>query len=371
MGKPGNVLSLKASVNDSLLTEKGLVYLYKKTIQRLGAVLCAVGVLCWTSLLLLTTFAAGGNSNLIIECKTMWGEILPGEQWSIYKVAEMQGDGTYALCGAFAEYPVSLEDVSASGLSEAAESLENYAVLDKVAPLSSGISDEDGCLYFSALDDGLYLLLGKTVEKDDVTYIPSPFLANISYDGNGEDMDVYAYPKYQVMSLESDSAEYTVVKEWGNAASEPKDPDAFVTVEIYRNGELHETVQLSSANNWSYSWNADGCINWRVKEIDVPEDCTVKYNANITILTITNTVTKVLPEPSETMPTTPVGTPSTTAATTETRTSTTTATTVTTVTTTTEKLPQTGQLWWPIPILAMSGLFFMSIGLLLRSKGRE
>lgn len=38
------------------------------------------------------------------------------------------------------------------------------------------------------------------------------------------------------------------------------------------------------------------------------------------------------------------------------------------VTTTTRKLPQTGQLWWPVPVLALAGLVLVAIGLRLRKK---
>ncbi|HAP78795.1 MAG TPA: hypothetical protein DCQ78_01135, partial [Ruminococcus sp.] len=32
------------------------------------------------------------------------------------------------------------------------------------------------------------------------------------------------------------------------------------------------------------------------------------------------------------------------------------------------KLPQTGQLWWPVPLLAGGGILFIAIGLRIRSR---
>ena len=36
-----------------------------------------------------------------------------------------------------------------------------------------------------------------------------------------------------------------------------------------------------------------------------------------------------------------------------------------------DKLPQTGQLDWPVPVLAMAGLFLLVVGVALRRKGQE
>ena len=50
---------------------------------------------------------------------------------------------------------------------------------------------------------------------------------------------------------------------------------------------------------------------------------------------------------------------------------TTAVTTVSAPTTTTEKLPQTGQLWWPVPILAIGGIVFIMSGMSIRKKSHE
>lgn len=36
-----------------------------------------------------------------------------------------------------------------------------------------------------------------------------------------------------------------------------------------------------------------------------------------------------------------------------------------------DRLPQTGQLNWPVPVLAMAGLFLLTVGVALRRKGQE
>lgn len=348
----------------------------KKTVRRLGAVFCAIGVLCWTSvLLLINSFAADGISNLTLECRTLWGDVLPDEQWNIYKVAELQTDGTYGLYGDFAQYPVSLEDTSASGLTDAAKTFENYAVLDSIVPYATGLSDSNGEVFFGDIPDGLYLVLGNSVVKDNETFTATPFLVNVTYDGSGETMNLIAYPKYTVVDVLG-SDKYSVVKKWGNKVSEPEDPDAFVTVEIYCEGSLYDTVDLNAANDWRYSWESNGHYDWRVKEINVPSKYYVKYGSDGAELTVVNTLIDVLggedTRTTTTTTTTTTSTETTTVTTTSqtTNTSSTTTTVVTTVTTG-GKLPQTGQLWWPVPILCIAGMVFVSAGLIVRSKDSE
>lgn len=343
----------------------------KKTIiKRLGAVLCTIGVLCWTSvLLLMNSFAADGITNLTLECVTLWGDIIPDEEWNIYKVAELQDDGTCELYGDFAQYPVSFEDFSASALTDIARTLENYVVLDNVAPYASGVSDDNGEVFFNDVPDGIYLLLGKYVELNDMFYSPAPFIVSVNYEGDGEPMELFAYAKYTVMSTAS-FGRYSVEKQFGNLASVPEDPDAFVTVEIYCDGNLYKTVELNAENKWTYSWVSDDYHDWRVKEINVPIEYYVNYGRDRATLTVVNTKKKVFPG-SDTLTTT---VPTTT--TTETTTSETTTTSIktvnaTTTITTSAKLPQTGQLWWPIPMLSMAGMVFLSVGLVMRTKDSE
>jgi LPXTG-motif cell wall-anchored protein len=45
--------------------------------------------------------------------------------------------------------------------------------------------------------------------------------------------------------------------------------------------------------------------------------------------------------------------------------------TTTTSTTTAAKLPQTGQLNWPVPVLAMAGFLLMALGYRLRREDKD
>ncbi|MDE7364262.1 MAG: Cna B-type domain-containing protein [Ruminococcus sp.] len=321
--------------------------------------------------MLMNSFAADGITNLTLECQTLWGDIIPNEEWNIYKVAELQDDGTCELYGDFAQYPVSFEDFSASELTDIARTLENYVVLDNVAPYASGVSDDNGEVFFNDVPNGIYLLLGKYIELNDMLYSPSPFIVSVNYEGDGEPMELFAYAKYTVMSTSS-YGRYSVVKQFGNIASEPTSPDAFVTIEIYCDGNLYETVELNAENKWTYSWESDDYHDWRVKEINVPVEYYVNYSRDRATLIVVNTKKKVFPGNDILTTTVPTTTETTvTTSTTKTNSTSKTIANVTTTITTNAKLPQTGQLWWPIPVLSIAGMVFLSAGLVIRNKDSE
>jgi cobalamin biosynthesis Mg chelatase CobN len=188
-------------------------------------------------------------------------------------------------------------------------------------------------------------------------------------------------------------------------------------VQLLKNGEVQEdqTVTLSAANNWQYTWTGlDDTAEWTAVEKEVPENYTVMTSLedNDSRLVIINTE-KTPETPSETpQPETPQSevlqsetpqsetpqsesaqteeTPSgptqseapqsdgaqteeTQSETSEETTSTEGPVTKTSQGTTssssgTGTLPQTGMLLWPIPVLAIAGMVLFVIGWILHRK---
>ena len=63
---------------------------------------------------------------------------------------------------------------------------------------------------------------------------------------------------------------------------------------LYNGKTAYQTVQLSAANNWRYTWQklaADG--NWQVLETNIPRGYTPSYQAANGTVTITNTATLI------------------------------------------------------------------------------
>jgi hypothetical protein len=155
---------------------------------------------------------------------------------------------------------------------------------------------QDGTATFSALETGLYLVGQVAAGKDYqferfMVYLPTPTNEGYQY-------DVSAKPK---SSLLPSLMEYTVLKLWQDSGNRDQRP-ASVTVDILKDGLLQETVTLSSANNWSYTWKVPGgdTGKWTVSETDVPDHYRVAITENGASFLITNTCTAAPSAPPQT-----------------------------------------------------------------------
>ncbi len=355
-----------------------------KICRKLPLLLCMFGMLLWMIAAMLPVYASAADSigSLTIFCQTQEGIILSDANWQLYAIGERAQDGSFELNDEFSVYPVSLKDTSKSAISDAAQTLASYCVSDRLEPLAEKATDAAGKVRFEELPYGLYLLIGEMVKQGDVCYLYSPFIIEVPAPDT-KDVDIIAYPKSKFMSWSEGGYEYTVRKIWKNDEDQPQLRSVSITAKLYRDGELFETVVLDESNDWTYSWYVSEMHEWSVIEEDVPDGYTVLYTNNGVQYAIVNTYSDDAPKETTTTPestaTTETSTQTeSTATTTITETEKTTVTTTTTKTTTTttaatkpakpEKLPQTGQLWWPVPVLAIAGAVLTAIGLKLRTK---
>lgn len=358
----------------------------KKNIITIVAVICTA-VLCLLSAVMVPmSYSAAETGSLTLICRTE-GVTLEGLEWDIYRVGSRSGD-EFILEGEFADYPVVIDDFTAEAMNLTAKTLENYAVLDKLTPMASGETNENGTLTFDALQEGLYLVSGQILTIGNTTYVPSTILFEIGEEGASYDLN--AYPKIIYRTNSAMVTNYAVKKIWEFSINNEVELPEEITIEVYCDRELYDTVVLSEENNWTHSWMGEEDCEWRVKEINLPEGCTVKYDFGETQYAIVNTIGDNYVEP----PTTPTTTTTTTTTTTGTgSTDITTTTTITdtttesqstasttggatttaaaTTTTTVPGLPQTGQLWWPVPVLGVSGLVLIAFGLRMNSERKK
>ena len=206
-----------------------------------------------------------------------------------YRIAELLPDGTYALTGAFTEYPVNITGVTSQAeWREIASTLAAYAAADGIRPTCTGITDEMGTIVFEDILPGMYLTL--SVKSDTVrfetflTAVPRPM-------DNGEYLyDVTAVPKYEPIPTEPEPGriEYKVVKLWKDTGYTENRPES-ITVDILKDGVFIESQELSESCSWSYRWTVpdDGAV-WQVVEREVPEGYTVTVSDNGNTFLLTN-----------------------------------------------------------------------------------
>lgn len=220
---------------------------------------------------------------------TQEGVGFPGLDIDVYQIAKARVDGTYYLADPFSSYPVNIHGIrSQREWDVVASTYKSFIVAKQVPATATGKTGSNGTLVLENLEPGLYLVMGVTAENDSGIYEFNTFLIYIPAptDHGGYDYDVEAVPKciHRVPKTQ-----YRVVKLWkdtGYTASRPKE----VTVEIYKDSVLWETVKLNTANNWTYTWrvpeNQDG--KWTVTEKEVPQNYTVTIAEADGTFTVTN-----------------------------------------------------------------------------------
>lgn len=229
----------------------------------------------------------------------------PGLNIQIYRVAEIFTDGTYALWGDFAEYPVNIYGItSQTEWKQVTSTLVAYAAADHLVPDRQAVTDETGMAYFDGLETGMYLVLAVRAEKEQATFLFESFLVSVpNPDENGTYLyDVTAKPKCSGYEPTPGTLEYKVVKHWKDDGETR--PESII-VDILKDGVLQYTQVLSAENNWSYVWkvSGDGSV-WQAVERHVPEGYQVTVVSSGNTVIITNVRTGQPEKPPETGDTT-------------------------------------------------------------------
>ena len=257
---------------------------------------------------------------------------------ALYRVASVAatGDGglAYAACAGFAESGISLADVSASDLGSR---LASWALSDAgsalVSPQAASTPDAEGTVVFANLECGLYLVC--QTQASPGHYAVKPFVVALpsgNIDRAGWVYDVSASPKVEPNPNDTTATSVTVTKVWRELASDgsavaaaPIARHDAVTVLLLVGGSEYARAELSAANGWSYTWqDVPGGVELAVQEADVPSGYMASYSrsgndADGHAFTVTNTAQA-------------------------------------------QRLIQTGQLNWPVPVLALAGVVLFALG---------
>ncbi|MDO5324397.1 MAG: Cna B-type domain-containing protein [Clostridia bacterium] len=297
----------------------------RKTHRRNHICRLAAALICLLLALPCAALASAAGS-IEIHYSSEGGAIV-GASFSLYRVAEIDAQGTFVPVGAFADCPVELKAGTAEEWRALAETLSGYA-LNAVAD-AKGITDGQGVLRFDNLSRGLYLLVGAELNDGTHRYLAEPALVIV------EDAPLTLEPKSEV--VEDEKISLRVIKVWKDKGYESKRPQE-ITVELYLGDQLVDTVQLNADNNWRYEWTNLPAGDWRVVERTKAEGYTVVISHEGNEYVITNSYTA----PDSPKDDTPDG-----------------------------KLPQTGMLWWPVPLLSIAGVALFLAGWIRHRRGEN
>lgn len=313
----------------------------KKRLISLLTVMCMMLFLCPT------VFAEDSNTydskqtgSLTISVARDDAPFVNGMIIKLYKVAEIKTNTEtnapfFRLMGDFEDCPVLIEN-NAESMAAASRTLAAYATAKAIEPDVVSTMKSDGIIRFDDLETGLYLVTGTITTAGEYVYLPSPALVCIPMSNDDED---FIYEIESVLKYEQRSAntplDITVIKRWEDAGYESTRP-VEITAQLYCDGELYEEVTLNEKNSWSYHWyDLDSRHLWQVMEKTFPTDYTVLITQTANTYVITNTRTHTADDTPPTL--SPTQTPDT-------------------------QLPQTGMLWWPIPVLSIAGIVLCMFG---------
>ena len=308
-----------------------------KRINRISAVV--IGVMAMFLLLPMQALAAGNidlsHAHSLTVTAVYAQKPISGMRFDAYRISSVDEFGELTVIDRYRDFADELDirGKNDTAWQNMAQTLAREILLDPdLKPSRSAVTNSDGVAVFTDIPMGLYLVPGSTIRKNGYVYSTSPFFVMLpeqDLSSNTWNYNVVANAK---PGQEPVRADYEVIKVWKDSCHKDQRPKS-IAISLICDGEIYDTITLPHDGAWSYTWkNLDTNHQWTVteeketgyKEPDVQQE---GYR-----FIVTNTCNKS---------TTSTGSGKST-------------------------LPQTGQLWWPVPVLIAAGLLFVVIGLVRR-----
>ena len=314
-----------------------------KKYKSLAALL--LGFILVAALFPIHALAAGSidlNRDASLTITEKYGEqSLSGVRFELYLVSTVDETGELTPAPAFEKYAAELDirGQNDSAWQALAEKLERELLLGnlgRLIPADSAVTGEQGAASFPSpgrkLTLGLYLVPGTRTEKEGYVYSTAPFFVLLPALDKESNSWNYAPAAMAKPGKSPVLVDFEVIKIWRDDCHKDQRPQS-ITISLLCVGKVDDTITLPHNGAWKYTWHdLDVNHKWTVAEAKLPgyQEPEVQQVGNSFI--VTNTCSK---------PGTPVepGKPI---------------------------LPQTGQLWWPVPVLLAAGLLFVVIGLIRR-----
>lgn len=260
---------------------------------------------------------------------------------------------------------------SSKGWDVKAQTLHGYVSTDKnIEPTAVGTTNENGAVRFTGLRDGMYLIGKQNKRAGGYTYVSNAALISLpnalDYYNWTDDVTVEVKVARRGGST-PDPVERSLraLKVWDDDGHEDERPES-ITVDLIQDGSVIDTVELSAANNWRHDWTGlDRQAEYQVVEGSVGDSYTVSVEESGVTFVITNewtdpTIIEDPDTPLDDRPDLPddpegkgdgsgeieIGEGDVPLG----------------------DLPYTGQLWWPVPIMAGLGLLMLALGAAVRRR---
>lgn len=267
-------------------------------------------------------------------------------EFKLYKVADVDEKCKFKLTKEFEKYPISLDNIDTDEWRKLAITVATYVTADKIDSNFKGNTNENGKIYFFDLELGLYLIIGNQYKTEEYIYTPTPvFVCLPMYEENlGWQYNIDTKIKYQTEKIpyEEETINKKVIILWDDNDDKESRP-ASIKIHLLKDGKVHDTIELSEENNWKHIW--EGLSNkhkWQIVEAGMEDKYTTTFEEQGPTFVITKKYRENKPDKPE-KPEDNMGA---------------------------DRLPATGVLWWPVPVLITIGIILFAIGW-IRRKGEE
>lgn len=166
--------------------------------MKAGRIVSIFMLLMAASFIMLPAAAAQPPASLKIEFSVA-ETVIPNTEFDIFIVGDFDMDhGAFILNDTFADTFSTEGVIGTEKWDELALSMKEFVDENGIAPLASGLTDNNGKLSFYGLSRGLYLVVGRDAEYEGSIYCSLPFLVALpSWDESAAEWiyDVEAKPK--------------------------------------------------------------------------------------------------------------------------------------------------------------------------------
>ncbi len=210
-------------------------------------------------------FDPGKSCSLTVSYKSDKADV-SGAGISLYRVAEWSERYDYTLTEEFASWGIDPQQVESSDQwLTLADTLDSFIQSDAPKPYAEAKVSETGMAEFAELPAGLYFIPALNIAEEKGTRTFSHVLLHLPELADQEwNYSVTTAPKSESYTPTYSEIEHSIIVIWDDKGHEDQRPDK-VTVDIYKDDKLVDTITISAKDNWQYKWTSDddGSV-WKV-----------------------------------------------------------------------------------------------------------
>ena len=282
----------------------------RTTIKNIFITLLAVVLIIGSAI---PCFAATESGKITVTLEDKEKNDINGTMVYLCRIAELNNTGYYPTT-AFESSGISISGIVNNPDETVAKTIADYVKEKNIETLSK--VSENGKASFSDLNLGIWIVFCEENSK----YTFNPYIVFLPYESKGNlYYEVSSAPK--VEDSNPDEISVYVIKRWEDKNNAAKKRPESVVVELLNGNTVVSSVELSETNGWAHTFlrvAKDDAYSVREKSVT---DYKAIYSGDVTNgFVVTNSYTG-------------------------------------------EKLPQTGQYWRPIVIIAIAGAGFVLLGI--------